>query len=370
MAKLVNYNLRMDRRRQARTVVPATPITEQELRLQARWEHHPNRLDKEGVDTLEQQGAGPLVDIPGLPSQTSPAPSYSNVQWRDSIDVTANARFGYGGKQFVARLTGLDPKYIFSREFIGKKGGKRGEFTTATIIQPGYYMARDIDSKGRSEDYYFVAADHPVSGLKRMEMDKDDVISALKRSVPPQQRLAQKLIQQHRDLIGGYEGMADTDIRNIRGTLLELSPGDHTIAELRSARLRDIAILEESLAPAKSAAPVPPSQTPKEPWEMTQREWAEVEPYRSKQGNAFRTEGRPDITISNEAGVWERRNGFWNKPGTGKGPFPGGIRATDPRTIRRLDHQVDVAKALSEGKPVPPEVLAEYPDLAKSQRGK
>jgi len=42
--------VKMDSRRLARTVVPAVPKTDQEQRLQARWERHPNRLDKAGVD--------------------------------------------------------------------------------------------------------------------------------------------------------------------------------------------------------------------------------------------------------------------------------------------------------------------------------
>ncbi len=35
--------------------------------------------------------------------------------------------------------------------------------------------------------------------------------------------------------------------------------------------------------------------------------------------------------------------------------------------LLRLEHYKSIEQALSEGKPVPPEVLAEYPDLAKTK---
>jgi hypothetical protein len=38
-----------------------------------------------------------------------------------TVTLTASARYGYGGKQFVARIEGRDPKYTFERTFLGRK---------------------------------------------------------------------------------------------------------------------------------------------------------------------------------------------------------------------------------------------------------
>lgn len=70
------------------------------------------------------------------------------------ITLTAGARYGYGGKQYIARIFGRDSKFTFNREFIGKKGGKRGENSTADVDTPGLYETRDVDSKGRCDDSY------------------------------------------------------------------------------------------------------------------------------------------------------------------------------------------------------------------------
>jgi hypothetical protein len=71
-----------------------------------------------------------------------------------TITLSASARYGYGGKQFIARITGRDKKFTFEREFIGKKVGKRGEDTSVVVDEPGLYVERNIDSKGRSDETY------------------------------------------------------------------------------------------------------------------------------------------------------------------------------------------------------------------------
>jgi hypothetical protein len=73
-----------------------------------------------------------------------------------SITLTASASYGNGGKQFIARITGPHPKFHFEREFIGSKGGKRDEYSSAEVDEPGLYQARSIDKKGGSEDDFII----------------------------------------------------------------------------------------------------------------------------------------------------------------------------------------------------------------------
>ena len=74
----------------------------------------------------------------------------------NTIEFSAGAKFGYAGKQFIARITGRNPKYTFEREFIGKKEDSKGKTTSVTIDEPGLYQTRDVDSKGRSDDTCYI----------------------------------------------------------------------------------------------------------------------------------------------------------------------------------------------------------------------
>ena len=74
----------------------------------------------------------------------------------NTVTLSASAKYGYGGKQFVARITGRDSKFTFERQFLGRKEGKRRDYTEAIVDEPGVYEERDIDSKGRAEDSYYL----------------------------------------------------------------------------------------------------------------------------------------------------------------------------------------------------------------------
>lgn len=91
------------------------------------------------------------------------------------ITLTASARYGYGGKQFIARINGRDSKFTFDREFIGKKGGKRNEDSEADVDTPGLYETRDIDSKGRTDDSYFLILEDGER-LVKIPIDKADAM--------------------------------------------------------------------------------------------------------------------------------------------------------------------------------------------------
>ncbi len=69
-----------------------------------------------------------------------------------ALKLSASARYGYGGKQFIARITGRHPKFTFAYAFLGRKEGPR--ITSVDIDDAGLYVTRDVDSKGRADDSY------------------------------------------------------------------------------------------------------------------------------------------------------------------------------------------------------------------------
>jgi len=89
------------------------------------------------------------------------------------ITLTASAEFGHTG-QYVARITGRDSKFTFAREFVGSKGGKRNEITTADIDEPGLYECRDVTRKGRNDRYRLIVRRGDT--LERLASDKADAM--------------------------------------------------------------------------------------------------------------------------------------------------------------------------------------------------
>lgn len=99
--------------------------------------------------------------------------------------------------------------------------------------------------------------------------------------------------------------------------------------------LEKIKAEQAASAPSEVALPETPLQPAKQPWEMTRTEFVEgggtgLTPY--------------DIHIGNTARTWQ----------------------TDDRNRGRLTHRGIIQEALAEGKPVPAEVLADYPDLQQA----
>lgn len=90
-----------------------------------------------------------------------------------TVTLTASARYGYGGKQYIARITGRDSKFTFAREFVGAKSGKRREDAEYMTDEPGLYMTCDIDSKGRKDETYYVVEVEAGGGLKKLTCDKE-----------------------------------------------------------------------------------------------------------------------------------------------------------------------------------------------------
>ena len=72
------------------------------------------------------------------------------------VTLRADAKFGYGGKQYICRITGRNSSYTFEREFVGRKEGKRGEDSVFETDEPGLYLCCDIDRKGNKEERFRV----------------------------------------------------------------------------------------------------------------------------------------------------------------------------------------------------------------------
>jgi hypothetical protein len=97
-----------------------------------------------------------------------------------TISLSASARYGYGGKQYIARITGRDSKFTFSREFVGRKGGKRNESAEYTTDESGLYMTCDIDSKGRKDETFYVV-ERQNDALVKEAITLEDAMDLAKR---------------------------------------------------------------------------------------------------------------------------------------------------------------------------------------------
>lgn len=73
-----------------------------------------------------------------------------------TIYLRADAGYGHGGKQYIARLVGRHRKFTFEREFIGRKFGKRNEGCDATVDEVGVYELREVTRKGRVDRYRLI----------------------------------------------------------------------------------------------------------------------------------------------------------------------------------------------------------------------
>ncbi len=105
------------------------------------------------------------------------------------VTFSASAASGYGGKQYIARVTGRDPELTFSREFIGRKYGRRGAESEATVDDPGLYMTCDIDRKGNEDETFYVVYEEPKWGLYYHYITKDSAMQ-LAKNLPTDWRIA------------------------------------------------------------------------------------------------------------------------------------------------------------------------------------
>lgn len=166
-----------------------------------------------------------------------------------TITLEASARYGYGGKQYVARITGRHPKFTFEREFIGRKEGKRREYTSVVVDDPGLYEARDIDSKGRATDTYRLAWEYKDT-LYATSISRESAMALAKR-LPDVDWTTEGLratIAIHTERLSNDVGRPDDSPILLRAKLWNLEPGEHPKAVVLEARKALIAARERELA--------------------------------------------------------------------------------------------------------------------------
>jgi hypothetical protein len=72
------------------------------------------------------------------------------------VTLTAEADYGLSG-QYIAQITGRDKKYVFSREFVGRKCGRRNETTEARVDDAGLYEVCNATRHGKNSRFVVLA---------------------------------------------------------------------------------------------------------------------------------------------------------------------------------------------------------------------
>ncbi len=87
--------------------------------------------------------------------------------------ITLDSSSDYGLKgQYIARIKGRDDKVTFNREFIGRKSGKRNQYSTADVDEPGIYECCDVErNTGKKSRFYFIS-----ENLIKLTTDKKDAM--------------------------------------------------------------------------------------------------------------------------------------------------------------------------------------------------
>ena len=91
----------------------------------------------------------------------------------ETLTFTATSQYGQSG-QYVAQLTGRAPRVRFQREFLGRKTGKRGDETRATIEGPGLYTIVHKTRKGPDENFRAVML--RPAGMDDEKLKSDDYV--------------------------------------------------------------------------------------------------------------------------------------------------------------------------------------------------
>lgn len=148
------------------------------------------------------------------------------------------------------------------------------------------------------------------------------------------------------------EGWVKREQRKILDRLEELQPAPEPAPEPARTRTtrRKPAPIEEP-QPPQAQEPAPPPAA-KQPWEMTRREW--IDEWDKNRAETFDTRNKRSGAAASIARI--QRGEFLNYGLKGEKTAVG---------YERPDHRQIVEKALREGKPVPQEVLRDYPDLLK-----
>lgn len=191
-----------------------------------------------------------------------------------TVTLTATAKFGYGGKEYIARITGRDPKFTFAREFVGSKGGKRREYAEYMTDEPGLYVTCDIDRKGgKDETYHLIETVPGTDGdLTTATIGKEDAMrvaklldagrafeEAVAEVFPPP--TVEEVIDHHKKKLAESEAKNDPEgMIKMSVNVGPLKAGETVRrADLIAARKAEIARLEAEIAAATTP---PPAEKP------------------------------------------------------------------------------------------------------------
>jgi hypothetical protein len=73
-----------------------------------------------------------------------------------TIELQAVGGFGYEGRQYIARITGRDPKVQFKREFVGRRSGRRNETTSFVTDEGGLFETCFSNKRGKIRHYMLI----------------------------------------------------------------------------------------------------------------------------------------------------------------------------------------------------------------------
>lgn len=192
------------------------------------------------------------------------------------ITLQAEAKYGYEGKQYVARIVGRDPKFTFTREFIGQKWGKRRGSTTAEVDTPGLYVICDVDKKGKSELFRIVL--DSAGGLIELRAGGDNLDNLDGKDAAMQ--IAKRLdlgesLEQIVELQTGLDGKPKYRIRtkaqaqkaSVAVTVDAATAQCWAVLEALPEReaKKVLSALKAKLAPPPKAPPAPADDLPAEP---------------------------------------------------------------------------------------------------------
>jgi hypothetical protein len=96
-----------------------------------------------------------------------------------TVTFSAARERGSRGHAFIAQITGRHPKFTFAYEFRGKKD-RNGDVEYQTD-EPGLYVERDVDSKGRSTDTFWVAYNAPDGSFRAASIAKERAMEIARR---------------------------------------------------------------------------------------------------------------------------------------------------------------------------------------------
>ncbi len=161
------------------------------------------------------------------------------------VTLTASSDYNTAGKQHIGLVVGPDRKWGLKLEFVGAKSGKRMDYTTAKVTEPGLYKVRSTTRKGTNDSYVLIW-DHPTHGLDEETVDEQRAVELAKGSLSTSALNAagrQAAIEWQEQKIAANAEKPDDEIVKLPHGLLTLDRGEHTHATIRAVRRAELAIL-------------------------------------------------------------------------------------------------------------------------------